>query len=117
MERLHSKKEQRTRRKARIRSVVSGTSERPRLSLFISNKHVSAQIIDDTTHKTIASAATYGKKNTVSNIKSAEEVGQTIAASAKKHKVTKVTFDRNGRKYHGQVKAFADAARENGLEF
>lgn len=105
-------------RKNRVRASVIGTAERPRLSVFLSNMHVHAQIIDDSTSKTLAnstSATTKEAKGSMSD--KAAWVGKDIAAKAKKAKVTKVVFDRNGRKYHGRLKALADAAREGGLEF
>lgn len=105
-------------RKNRIRTVVSGTPERPRLSVHISNLHVSAQIIDDTQHKTLAQVSTVGKKDLPDTMtKKAEWVGTEIAKKAKTAKVSKVAFDRGGRAYHGRIKALADAARNAGLEF
>jgi large subunit ribosomal protein L18 len=105
-------------RKGRVRAVVSGTPERPRLTVFVSNTHVSAQIIDDTTHKTLVAASTVGDKKAKGTMtEKAAVVGAEIAKKAKAQKITKIAFDRNGRKYHGRVKALADAARENGLEF
>ncbi len=104
-------------RKARIRSRVSGTSDKPRLTLTISNIHISAQIIDDSSSNTVASASTVGKKTTGSLSEKAKLIGTEIAKSAKAKKVSEVVFDRNGKKYHGRVKAFADAAREGGLKF
>lgn len=104
-------------RKARIRSRVSGSADRPRLTLTISNLHISAQIIDDTASKTIVSASTVGKKTSGSLSEKAKLVGQEIARSAGSKKVSEVVFDRNGKKYHGRVKEFADAAREGGLKF
>lgn len=105
-------------RKNRIRSVISGTAERPRLSVFVSNMHVTAQLIDDTTHATIAYVSTVGqKKLNGTMIEKATWVGTEIAKKAKTAKVTAVVFDRNGRIYHGRVKALADAARNEGLEF
>ena len=104
-------------RKAKIRSTVSGTSARPRLTLTISNLHISAQVIDDSTSKTLASASTVGKKAAGTLSDKAKAVGQEIAKSAKAKKISDVVFDRNGKKYHGRVKAFADAAREGGLNF
>ena len=108
----------RAQRKGRIRSVVSGTPERPRLSVFISNLHVTAQLIDDTTHKTIGYATTVGQK-TVKGSKSekAAWVGEEIAKQAKAAKIKTVAFDRGGKLYHGRVAALADAARKAGLEF
>lgn len=105
-------------RKRRIRSRITGTSERPRLSISISLQHVSAQLIDDTKQTTIAHVTTVGKKNVKGNMtEKAAWVGEEIAKAAKTHKVKKVVFDRNGKLYHGRVAALADAAREQGLEF
>jgi len=104
-------------RKRRIRSVVSGTAVRPRLTVHISNLHVSAQLIDDTAHKTIGSVSTVGSKATGTMTEKATWVGTEIAAKAKAAKVKAVVFDRNGKLYHGRVKALADAARNAGLEF
>lgn len=106
------------RRKNRIRASVSGTTERPRLSVFISNKHISAQIIDDTKHSTVAQVSTVGSKDAKGTMtERAEWVGTEIAKKAKTAKVKAVVFDRNGKAYHGRVKALADAARAGGLEF
>ena len=107
----------RAQRKRRIRSVVSGTAERPRLSVYVSNAHVSAQIIDDTSHKTLAAATTVGTKQTGSLSDKAAWVGTEIAKKAKTAKVTAVVFDRSGKLYHGRIKALAEAARKEGLEF
>jgi large subunit ribosomal protein L18 len=105
-------------RKNRIRSTLSGTPERPRLSVSVSNLHVSAQIIDDTAHKTIAHISTVGQKDLPKTMTGkAEWVGVEIAKKAKAKKVSKVAFDRGGRAYHGRVKALADAARNGGLDF
>lgn len=104
-------------RKARIRSRVSGDSEKPRLTLTISNLHISAQLIDDSASKTIVSASTVGKKTSGSLSEKAKIIGEEIAKSATSKKISSVVFDRNGKKYHGRVKAFADAAREGGLKF
>lgn len=105
-------------RKKRIRSVVRGTSERPRLTVFISNSHVSAQIIDDSKGVTLVAVTTVGKKGQTGTMtKQAEWVGTEIAKKAKAKKLSKVAFDRNGRQYHGRIKALAEAARQNGLEF
>jgi large subunit ribosomal protein L18 len=117
MSRISHKVENLARRKYRIRSTVSGTAERPRLTVSISNQHVSAQVIDDTTHKTLAHATTVGKKATGTMTEKAAMVGAEIAKKAKTAKVKKVVFDRNGRLYHGRIKALADAARAEGLEF
>ena len=104
-------------RKARVRAKVIGTAERPRLSVTISNIHVSAQIIDDAKGHTLASATTVGAKATGKMTEKCALVGAEIAKKAKKAKVTKVVFDRNGRQYAGRLSAFADAARKEGLEF
>jgi large subunit ribosomal protein L18 len=104
-------------RKQRVRATVSGTSERPRLSIFISNLHVSAQLIDDTKQHTLASATSVGTKGKATLSEQAAAVGADIAKKAKAKKVTKVVFDRNGRQYAGRLKALADAARHEGLEF
>lgn len=106
------------RRKHRVRAVVSGTSERPRLSVFVSNKHITAQIIDDTKHITLAQISTVGQKTVTGTMtERAVWVGTEIAKKAKTAKVRQVVFDRGGRLYHGRVKALADAARAGGLEF
>ena len=105
-------------RKNRIRAKVAGTTERPRLSVHISSRHVSAQLIDDTTHKTLAAVSTIGSKATTGTLTDkAAWVGAEIAGKAKTIKVKQVVFDRGGRKYHGRVEALAQAAREKGLEF
>lgn len=104
-------------RKARVRAKVSGTAERPRLSVTISNVHVSAQLIDDVAGKTLASATTVGSKATGTMTEKCAVVGKDIAAKAKKAKINAVVFDRNGRQYAGRLKALADAARNEGLEF
>jgi large subunit ribosomal protein L18 len=105
-------------RKSRVRSTVSGTTERPRLSVSISNRHIIAQVIDDTQHKTVAYVSTVGTKAAKgSMVERAEWVGTEIAKKAKAAKVSAVVFDRGGRIYHGRVQALADAARKAGLEF
>lgn len=110
------------RRKYSIRKHLVGTAERPRLSVYRSEKHIYAQVIDDTVGRTLASAASTdaevrGDLRHGANIAAAKKVGSAIAAAAKAAGVTKVAFDRNGRMYHGRVKALADAAREGGLQF
>jgi large subunit ribosomal protein L18 len=104
-------------RKHRVRTIVQGTTERPRLSVNISNQHVTAQIIDDSKHVTIAYATTVGSKVTGTMTEKAAAVGADIAKKAKAAKVSTVAFDRGSRLYHGRVKALADAARNAGLEF
>lgn len=91
-------------------------SDRPRLSVFRSNKHIYAQVIDDVTHLTLASANDT-KIATGTNVERATKVGATVAAAAKKAGVTKVVFDRSGYKFHGRVKSLAQGARDGGLEF
>jgi len=107
------------RRKIRVRKTVSGTTERPRLAVHVSNRHLVAQVINDETMKTLASATSVGVKalDGKTMTEKATYVGQQIAANAKKAKVSKVVFDRGSKLYHGKVKALADSARENGLEF
>ncbi len=115
---VSNKSAQRAQRKNRIRATVSGTPTRPRLSVFISNTNVSAQLIDDTTHKTLVAVTTAGSKAATGTLtEKAAWVGAEIASKAKSAKVNAVVFDRGGRQYHGRVKALADAAREKGLEF
>lgn len=104
-------------RKARVRAKVSGTAERPRLSVTISNIHVSAQLIDDVNSNTLASATTVGTKATGTMTEKCAVIGGEIAKKAKKAKITAVVFDRNGRQYAGRLRALADAARKEGLEF
>jgi len=104
-------------RKARVRSTVAGTTERPRLTVTVSNKHISAQVIDDSKGHTLASATTVGAKQTGSMTDLAAYVGAEIAKKAKKAKVKTVVFDRNGRQYAKRLSALADAARKEGLEF
>lgn len=117
MERLRQKARNLIRRKLRIRTKVRGTTERPRLSVFISNRHVSAQIIDDSKGTTLVAVTTVGKKNHGTLTTKAEWVGSEIAKKAITKKIKQVVFDRNGRLYHGRIKALADAARKGGLEF
>jgi len=104
-------------RAARVRAKVTGTAERPRLTVTISNKHISAQLIDDGAHNTIAAATTVGAKQTGTMTEQATWVGKEIAKKAKKAKITTVVFDRNGRKYAQRLAALADAVRGEGLEF
>lgn len=114
-----SKLQRRTRIKMRLRKKITGTTEIPRLSVFRSNKEVYAQVINDATGVTLASASSLGDKDAHkgSKIEMAALVGKKIAEAAKTAGVEKVVFDRNGYLYHGRVKALAEAARENGLKF
>lgn len=105
----------------RVRSKVSGTTERPRLNVFRSLNHIYAQVIDDSQSSTLASASTMVKKGeekqTGGNIEGARLVGKLIAERAQEKGIKRVVFDRGGYLYHGRIKALADAAREAGLEF
>lgn len=112
---MNTKIAKRIRRKAHIRKDVFGTSERPRLTVFRSNAHIYAQLIDDVAGKTVVQASDVKSKGT--NVEKAKQVGEQIAKAALAAKVNTVTFDRNGYRYHGRVKALADAAREGGLNF
>jgi large subunit ribosomal protein L18 len=105
------------RRRLRVRSKVTGTAECPRLSVRRSLKHIYAQVIDDSTGTTLASASSVAMKIVGGNVDGAKQVGKLLAENAIKNKVQAVRFDRNGRLYHGRVKALADAAREAGLKF
>ena len=110
------------RRQWSVRNSLSGTAERPRLSVFRSDKHIYAQVIDDLSGKTLVAAATTaadvrGDLKNGGNIEGAKRVGRAIAERAKGAGITQVAFDRGGRMYHGRVKALADAAREGGLKF
>ncbi|WP_333654773.1 50S ribosomal protein L18 [Dissulfurispira sp.] len=112
----------RKRRHARIRKRVFGTAERPRLSVFRSLNHIYAQIIDDTKGHTVASVSTLDKelkeeKGHKGNVAMAKKAGQLLALKAAKAGIKSVVFDRGGYKYHGCIKALAEAAREGGLEF
>lgn len=117
MNQLAHKHRNRQLRKHRIRKVVSGTAERPRLSVFISNRHVTAQLIDDQAGRTLAYATSVGQKIAGTMTEQATRVGNDIAIKAKAKKIKQVVFDRGGRKYHGRIKELADAARKAGLEF
>jgi large subunit ribosomal protein L18 len=105
------------RRRARVRARVTGTSERPRLSVRISLRHIVAQVIDDTKGTTLAYVTTVGSDQKGNLTERAAWVGEQIAAKAKAKKVTKVVFDRNGRVYQGRLHVLAEAARQAGLEF
>ena len=103
----------------RIRRKVKGTTERPRLAVHYSNQHIYAQVIDDTTGKTLVSASTMDKglEKAGSNVEGAQQVGKLLAERAKDSNISAVVYDRGGHLYHGKVKALADAAREAGLKF
>ena len=115
-----SRNEMRVERHNRIRKDLSGTADRPRLNVFRSNANISAQIIDDEKGVTLVSASTLEKELKITNggnVEAAKLIGAEIAKRAKKAKIKEVVFDRGGYLYHGRVKALAEAARENGLEF
>ena len=117
-----TKEAQRRRRHDRVRRKLAGTAERPRLAVFRSNRHIVAQVIDDSVGRTIVSASTLesdvrGSSTNTGNRSAAAAVGRNVAQRAKEAGVTRVVFDRGGFLYHGRVAALADAARENGLEF
>ncbi|MDA8728490.1 50S ribosomal protein L18 [Flavicella sp.] len=114
-----SKLERRQRIKSRIRKVVSGTAERPRLSVYRSNKEIYAQLVDDVTGNTLVSVSSRDKAVDAKGSKSevATTVGKAVAEKAIAAKIETVSFDRNGFLYHGRVKALAEAAREAGLKF
>lgn len=120
---LKHKQERRARIKAHIRKTIRGTSRRPRLTVFRSLKHVYAQIIDDTTNRTLVAASDIGKdvRAEVAGLKGqaniGKKVGELLARKALAANITQVVFDRNGYLYHGVVKAVADGAREGGLKF
>lgn len=124
---IKEKRERRKRRHKRVRAKIFGTQKRPRLCVFRSNKHIYAQLIDDTKGHTLASASDLQLKKKI-NLKEnqkkfsrkvalAYEVGKLIAKIAKEKGIEKVVFDRGGYKYHGRVKALAEGAREGGLKF
>ena len=110
-----SKNDLRKRRHARVRAKIDGTSERPRLTIFRSNRFVSAQVIDDTTGRTLANA--HGREFPGAQSAQAAAVGKAVAERAKAAGVSAVVFDRGGYSYAAQVRALADAVRENGLTF
>ncbi len=106
-----------SRRHKRVRAIIKGTAKRPRLSVDFSLNHCYVQLIDDTKGVTIVSTSDKELKTKGKNIKIAEALGKIIAEKAKDKKITKIVFDRGSKKYHGKVKALADCARANGLEF
>lgn len=112
------KNEERIRRHKRVRNVVSGTPDCPRLNVYRSNTNIYAQVIDDTTGRTLVSASSLQMKlENGGNVEAAKKVGAEIARKCKEANITSVRFDRGGYVYHGRVQALADAAREGGLEF
>lgn len=116
------KNKARLKRHLRVRKKINGTTQRPRLSVFRSSKHIYAQLIDDVQGVTIAQASTLDKEvaeqiSNGGNVEAARKIGEVIAARAKAKGFDKVVFDRGGYLYHGRIQALADAAREAGLEF
>lgn len=117
-----SKNKARQKRHLRVRKKISGTATRPRLNVFRSAKHIYAQVIDDQSGRTLVSASTLDKElrdqiGNGGNVESAAKVGQLVAKRAKEAGITEVVFDRGGYLYHGRVKALAESAREEGLQF
>lgn len=117
--RLTGRNERRKKRALRVRKNVRGDSQKPRLSVFRSNKHLHAQVIDDESHKTLFGFGTSSKgtKEVKKSKEAAKEIGRLIAESAKKHNIAEVVFDRGYYKYHGVIAELANAAREAGLKF
>jgi len=121
MKKLRKKIARRNKIRKRIRSAITGTKERPRMSVFKSNKHIYVQLIDDLSGQTLVAASTLSNDlkedlEDKSGVEKAEEVGKTLAEKAVKLNIDKVVYDRGGYKYHGQIKAVAEGAREAGLK-
>jgi len=114
---MTTKTDRRYKIKLRVRGKVRGTTERPRLTVFRSNKQIYAQVIDDLTGKTVASASSLKLADKAPKKEIAAKVGELVAKAAQEAGVTAVVFDRNGYLYHGRVKELADAARKGGLKF
>lgn len=119
---IEKKKESHLKRKTRVRKKITGTSERPRLNVYRSNKHIYAQIIEDATGKTLTAASTLSKelKDKLGDVKkteAAKKIGEFVAKKAIAKGIDRVVFDRGGFLYHGRIKAVADGAREAGLKF
>ena len=114
------KRERRRRRHWQVRRKLSGTAQRPRLCVFRSNKHISAQLVDDSEGRTLLAVSTLALRRDLTrggNVEAAQAVGDRLARLARERGITRVAFDRAGYKYHGRVKALAEAARAGGLEF
>jgi len=114
-----SRQEARARRHNRVRKAVRGTTDRPRLAVYRSNRYIYAQVIDDLEGRTVAAASSQEAdlRSERLNVATAAKVGSLVADRAKEAGITSVVFDRGGYRYHGRLKALADAAREAGLEF
>ncbi len=120
MDQQKTKHHRQLRRRHHVRRNILGSPERPRLTVFRSSKHIYAQLIDDLSGVTLAAASSRAKGAALGyggNIKAAQTVGKSLAAAAKEKGITKAAFDRGHYRYHGRVKALADAAREGGLQF
>jgi large subunit ribosomal protein L18 len=120
MDQQKAKKVRQLRRRHHVRNKIVGTPERPRLSVFRSSKHIYAQLIDDLAGTTLAAVGTAAKAPEIAyggNVKAAQFIGKKIAEVAKAKGIVKVSFDRGHYRYHGRIKALADAAREGGLQF
>ncbi len=120
MDRQKAKHKRQERRRLRVRNRIKGTTERPRLSVFRSSKHIYAQLIDDLSGVTLVAAGSRGKEAGLAyggNKAAATAIGKKLAEVAKAKGITKAAFDRGHYRYHGRVKALADAAREGGLSF
>ncbi len=122
MDRIKKKYIARKMRKKRVRKKIMGTSERPRLAVFRSLKHIYTQIIDDQNAITLVAASTLSPQlksslSTAGNVNAAREVGQLIASKAKERKIESIVFDRGAYPYHGRIQGLAEAAREGGLKF
>ena len=119
MKKLIEKAQRRAKRKLRIRSVVKGSEARPRLSVFASNKHFYCQAIDDLTGRTLVSVSDLEKAlaSTKVNIEGVKALGTEFGKRLKEKKISAAVFDRNGFRYHGVIKSFADAVREAGIQF
>ncbi|MCY3967485.1 MAG: 50S ribosomal protein L18 [bacterium] len=120
MSSITHKHQSRLRRHRRVRKKIQGTPERPRLAVYRSNRHIAAQIIDDTAGRTLVSASTTEaelRSGPTGNTAGAIAAGKLLAERAKDQNITTVVFDRGGFRYHGRVAALADSAREAGLEF
>ena len=116
-----TKKKQRVRRHNRLRQILSGTAQKPRLSVNFTSKHIYAQLIDDDSGQTLAAVSSmspeFKKLNAKANLEGAKQLGKTVAEKAVAAGIKTIVFDRGGFKYHGRVKALADAARSVGLQF
>jgi large subunit ribosomal protein L18 len=120
MDHQKAKRRQQLRRRRHVRQRIVGNAERPRLTVFRSNIHIYAQLIDDLAGVTLAAVGTSGKEAGIAyggNKKAAEAIGQRLAEAAKAKGITKAAFDRGHYRYHGRIKALADAARKGGLQF